>query len=63
MEQLVDLIVVGLQLDDAAIDVDGNVADDIAVLEDRKRFLAVLQGGVIKAGRLAAQACDTALMS
>src|SRR6185295_9467102 len=26
--------------------VDGNVADDIAVLEDRKRFLAVLQGGV-----------------
>ena len=26
---------------------------DIAVLEDRARFIAVLQGGVIKAGQLA----------
>jgi imidazolonepropionase-like amidohydrolase len=33
--------------------VDGDVVADIALLEDRSRFLAVLQGGVIKAGRLA----------
>ena len=33
--------------------VDGDVLEDIAILEDRSRFLAVLQGGVIKAGRLA----------
>jgi imidazolonepropionase-like amidohydrolase len=33
--------------------VDGDVLADIAVLEDRSRFLAVIQGGVIKAGRLA----------
>ena len=26
---------------------------DIAVLEDRARFIAVLQGGVVKAGQLA----------
>jgi imidazolonepropionase-like amidohydrolase len=32
---------------------DGDVLADIAILEDRARFLAVLQGGVIKAGRLA----------
>ena len=31
--------------------VDGDVIGDIAVLEDRSRFLGVLQGGVIKAGR------------
>jgi imidazolonepropionase-like amidohydrolase len=31
----------------------GDVLADIAVLEDRSRFLAVMQGGVIKAGRLA----------
>jgi imidazolonepropionase-like amidohydrolase len=36
--------------------VDGNVADDISVLEDRDRFLAVFQGGGIKAGRLATRA-------
>jgi imidazolonepropionase-like amidohydrolase len=35
--------------------VDGDVLSDIAILEDRSRFLAVLQGGVIKAGRLAAR--------
>jgi imidazolonepropionase-like amidohydrolase len=33
--------------------VDGDVLADIAVLEDRSRFLAVIQGGVIKAGQLA----------
>jgi imidazolonepropionase-like amidohydrolase len=33
--------------------VDGDVAKDISLLEDRHRFIAVLQGGIIKAGRLA----------
>jgi imidazolonepropionase-like amidohydrolase len=33
--------------------VDGDVLDDIRVLEDRRRFLAVMQGGVVKAGTLA----------
>lgn len=33
--------------------VDGNVAADISLLEDRKRFIAVMQGGVVKAGQLA----------
>jgi len=33
--------------------VDGDVLADISVLEDRKRILAVLQGGVLKAGLLA----------
>ncbi len=32
--------------------VDGDVLSDIALLEDRSRFIAVLQGGVIKAGQL-----------
>jgi imidazolonepropionase-like amidohydrolase len=36
--------------------VDGDVLADIAILEDRKRILAVLQGGVLKAGRLLSQA-------
>lgn len=31
----------------------GDVAADISILEDRKNFLAVMQGGVIKAGQLA----------
>ena len=31
----------------------GDVIADISVLEDRSRILAVLQGGVLKAGRLA----------
>ncbi|MFN7938841.1 MAG: amidohydrolase family protein [Bryobacteraceae bacterium] len=31
--------------------VDGDVVQDIAVLEDRRRFVAVMQGGVVKAGR------------
>lgn len=34
--------------------VDGDVVSDISLLEDRTRFLAVMQGGVIKAGLLAA---------
>ncbi|MDM4017519.1 metal-dependent hydrolase family protein [Roseiconus lacunae] len=33
--------------------VDGDVIEDIAILEDRSRFIAVMQGGVIKAGRMA----------
>jgi imidazolonepropionase-like amidohydrolase len=33
--------------------VDGDVVADISLLEDRSRFLAVMQGGVIQAGRLA----------
>ncbi len=33
--------------------VDGDVIANIALLEDRKKFMAVMQGGVIKAGRLA----------
>jgi len=32
--------------------VDGDVVADISILEDRGRFLAVMQGGVVKAGRL-----------
>jgi imidazolonepropionase-like amidohydrolase len=33
--------------------VDGDVLADMALLQDRSRFLAVLQGGVVKAGQLA----------
>jgi imidazolonepropionase-like amidohydrolase len=33
--------------------VDGDVVADISLLEDRSRFLAVIQGGIVKAGRLA----------
>jgi len=33
--------------------VDGDVLADIRILEDRRRFIAVLQGGVIRAGELA----------
>jgi imidazolonepropionase-like amidohydrolase len=33
--------------------VDGDVVADIAILEDRSRLIAVIQGGEIKAGRLA----------
>jgi imidazolonepropionase-like amidohydrolase len=32
--------------------VDGDVLADISVLEDRSRFIAVMQGGIVKAGRL-----------
>jgi imidazolonepropionase-like amidohydrolase len=31
--------------------VDGDVIANIGVLEDRSRFVAVMQGGVVKAGR------------
>jgi len=34
--------------------VDGDVLADISLLEDRSRFIAVMQGGLVKAGRLAA---------
>jgi imidazolonepropionase-like amidohydrolase len=33
--------------------VDGDVLADISILEDRNRFIAVMQGGIVKAGRLA----------
>ena len=33
--------------------VEGDVIEDISLLEDRERFLAVMQGGVVKAGSLA----------
>lgn len=32
--------------------VDGDVVSNIAILEDRQRFIAVMQGGIVKAGRL-----------
>jgi len=32
--------------------VEGDVARDIAILQDRRRFIAVIQGGVVKAGRI-----------
>jgi len=32
--------------------VDGDVLADIGILEDRSRFVAVMQGGIVKAGRL-----------
>lgn len=40
--------------------VDGDVLADISILEDRRRILAVLQGGVVKAGRLLSQAQPSA---
>jgi imidazolonepropionase-like amidohydrolase len=36
--------------------VDGDVLADISILEDRSRLIAVMQGGVVKAGRLARSA-------
>ena len=36
--------------------VDGDVLKDITLLEDRRNILAVLQGGVVKAGRMVAPA-------
>ena len=33
--------------------VDGDVAKDISILEKREKFIAVMQGGIIKAGQLA----------
>jgi hypothetical protein len=34
----------------------GDVVRDIAVLQDRSRLIAVMQGGVVKAGQLTAPA-------
>jgi len=39
--------------------VDGDVIKQIALLEDRRRLLAVIQGGIVKAGRLAAAAQES----
>ena len=38
--------------------VDGDVVADISILQDQKRFLAVVQGGIIKAGHLAGAPVD-----
>ena len=38
--------------------VEGDVLSDISILQDQKRFLAVVQGGIIKAGRLAGAPVD-----
>lgn len=35
--------------------VEGDVVSDITLLEDRSRFIAVIQGGVVKAGKLAGE--------
>jgi imidazolonepropionase-like amidohydrolase len=35
--------------------VDGDVVKDISILEDRSRFTAVMQGGVVKAGQMMRQ--------
>ena len=32
--------------------VDGNVLAEISLLEDRNQFIAVMQGGIVKAGQL-----------
>jgi imidazolonepropionase-like amidohydrolase len=38
-----------------ALVVDGDVLADIHLLEDRRRFIAVIQAGVVKAGNLVSQ--------
>ena len=38
--------------------VDGDPVADISILENRQRFLAVMQGGIIKAGQLAGKVMD-----
>jgi imidazolonepropionase-like amidohydrolase len=35
--------------------VDGNVVENISLLKERKNFIAVLQGGIVKAGDLASR--------
>ena len=35
--------------------VDGDVFNEISILEDRSKFIAILQGGVLKAGQLASR--------
>jgi imidazolonepropionase-like amidohydrolase len=41
--------------------VDGDIVADISLLEDRRRFIAVLQGGIIKAGQLTEAAAPAVL--
>ncbi|MEX0979272.1 MAG: amidohydrolase family protein, partial [Pirellulales bacterium] len=43
--------------------VDGNVVADISILEDRGRFIAVLQGGIVKAGQLTSGQTDCAFLA
>ena len=43
--------------------VDGDVIADIAILEDRRNILAVIQGGSIKAGRLAPRIETTVMVN
>jgi imidazolonepropionase-like amidohydrolase len=43
--------------------VDGDVVADIALLEDRRRFIAVLQGGIAKAGHIAPRTSVEALIA
>jgi imidazolonepropionase-like amidohydrolase len=38
--------------------VDGDLAADVSLLEDRRNILAVMQGGIVKAGRLANRSPD-----
>ena len=45
-----------LERRDRGVVVDGDVAADISLLEKRDRFIAVMQGGVVKAGQLLAPA-------
>ncbi len=40
--------------------VDGDVVADISILEDRPRFLAVMQGGNVRAGQLTQPAANGA---
>lgn len=43
--------------------VDGDVLGEIRILEDRSRFLAVIQGGVIKGGRLVGSRAEPAAVT
>ena len=45
-----------LKLADVLV-VNGDVLADISILEDRRRILAVLQGGVLRAGELTLRSC------
>lgn len=38
--------------------VDGDLAADVSLLEDRRNIVAVMQGGIVKAGRLAHRAAE-----
>lgn len=40
--------------------VDGDVLADVSLLEDRSRFIAVMQGGIVKAGQLASRSAAAA---